>query len=223
LSTRVRLAAAGLGAALFTLFGMWIGLRVAGPQSHAYKLGSVQFEVAPSFSGKTTVYIPLAGWEIEAPVFSAPYVLHAQPRHVSPTAIKRAAHGIKKTLKTTKHELKRAAIITFVRAFLFALAGALAAGAVLMLLLRALRYPWRTGLLAGGACFGFAVVLVAASGLWIWQSLDIKAFKRSKVTLGSGKVLVRSVDRFRNDNRVSAILKDLSHFIAKGDQRPTNP
>ena len=71
----LKIAAAVAGAALFTLICMWLGLRVAGPQS--------------SFSGKAKVYIPLAGWEIEAPVFSAPYAIHAQPRRVSPRAVGR--------------------------------------------------------------------------------------------------------------------------------------
>jgi ABC-type Fe3+ transport system permease subunit len=214
----LKIAAAVAGAALFTLICMWLGLRVAGPQSHAYNLGSVELSVAPSLSGKAKVYIPLAGWEIEAPVVSAPYAVHAQPRHVSPSAIKRAAHGVKQTLKTTKRELKHAAIVTLIRAFLFALLGALAAGAVLMLLLRALRYGWRTSLLAGAACLGFGAIVVAASGLWLWQSLDIKAFKRAKITLGSGRVLVRSVERFRNDSKVNTIIEDLSNLVAKGDR-----
>jgi hypothetical protein len=223
-STWPRIAAAAVAGALFTLLCMWIGLRAAGPQSHSYNLGSVEFYVAPSFSGKAKVYIPLAGWEIEAPVFSAPYAFHAQPRRVSPTAVKRAAHGVRQTIKKTKRELKRAAIVTFVRAFLFALLGALAAGAVVMLLLRALRYRWKPSLLAGGACLAFGVIVVAASGLWLWQSLDIKAFKRAKITLGSGKVLTRSVERFRNDGRVNTIFQDLSHLIAKGDRvKRTSP
>ena len=78
------LVAAVVGAALFTLLCMWIAMRAAGPQTHGYNLGSVQFDIAPSWSGKAKVYIPIAGWEIEAPIFSAPYAFHAQPRHVSP-------------------------------------------------------------------------------------------------------------------------------------------
>jgi len=215
----VRLAAAGLGVALFTLLCMWIGLRAAGPQSHSYNLGSVQFSVAPSFSGKAQVYVPIAGWEIEAPVFSAPYAFHAQPRRVSPTAIKRASKGVKETLKTTKRQLKTAAIITVARAFLFALLGALAAGAVVMLLLRVLSHRWRTALLAGAACLAFGVVVLGTSGLWLWQSLDIKAFKQAKVTLGSGKVLARNISRFRDDGKVSSVLQDLSHLVRSGERR----
>ena len=214
----LKIAAAVAGAALFTLIFMWLGLRVAGPQSHTYNLGSVELSLAPSFSGKAKVYIPLAGWEIEAPVFSAPYAIHAQPRRVSPLAVERAAHGARKTLETTKGGLKHAAIVTIIRAFLFALLGALAAGAVIMLLLRALRYRWRTSLLAGAACLGFGAIVVLASGLWLWQSLDVKAFKQAKITLGSGKVLTRSVQRFRNDLNVNTIIEDLSNLVAKGNQ-----
>jgi hypothetical protein len=215
----VRLAAAGLGVALFTLLCMWIGLRAAGPQSHSYNLGSVQLSVAPSFSGKAQVYVPIAGWEIEAPIFSAPYAFHAQPQRVSPTAIKRASKGVKETLKTTKRQLKTAAIITVVRAFLFALLGALAAGSVVMLILRVLSYRWRTALLAGAACLAFGVVLLGTSGLWLWQSLDIKAFKQAKVTLGSGEVLTRNISRFRDDGKVSSVLQDLSHLVKSGERR----
>ena len=73
----LKIAAAVAGAALFTL-----------SRIHT-TLGSVELSLAPSFSGKAKVYIPLAGWEIEAPVFSAPYAIHAQPRRVSPRAVGR--------------------------------------------------------------------------------------------------------------------------------------
>ena len=197
---------------------MWIGLRVAGPESHAYNLGSLELSVAPSFSGKVKVYLPFAGWEVEAPVFSAPFALHAEPRRLSPAGVRRASHGVAQTIKKTKRQLRDAAIITFVRAFLFALLGALAAGAVVMLLLRSLSYRWQTALLAGAGCLAFGVVVVGASGLWLWQSLDIKAFKQAKVTLGNGKVLTRSVGRFRDDSGVSSVVQDLSRFLHEGDQ-----
>lgn len=215
---RLRLAGAVLGAALFTLLAMWIGLRTAGPDTHSYNLGSVQLDIAPSFSGKAQVYIPLAGWQIEAPIFSAPYAFKAQPRRVSPTAVRRAAKGIHETIRKTKHELKWAAIWTAVRAFLFALAGALAAGGVVALLLRALQFPWRTAKIAGAACLGFGALVVGTSALWLWQSLDIKAFKHPKVTLGNGKVLHESIERFRNDKKTGTVLQDLAHLIAKGDR-----
>jgi hypothetical protein len=215
----LRLAAAVLGMALFTLLCMWIGLRAAGPQAHSYNLGSVEFYVAPSFSGKAAVSVPIAGWEIEAPIFSAPYAFHAQPQRVSPTALVRASKGVKQTLKKTKSQLKTAAIITFVRAFLFALLGALAAGAIVMLVLRVLNYPWKTALIAGGGCLALGVVVVGASGLWLWQSLSISAFRQAKVTSGTGKVLTRNLSRFRDDGQVNSVLKDLSHLIKSGQAR----
>jgi hypothetical protein len=205
-----------LAAALFTLFCMWLGLRVAGPREHTYNLGSVELSVAPSFSGKVKVDIPLAGWEIEAPVFSTPYALHAEPQRVSPAAVRRASHGVRQAISTTKRELKHAAIIAFIRAFLFALDGAFVAGVLVMLLLRSLEYGWRSAVAAGSACLAFGFVIVGASGLWLWQSVDVAAFKEAKVTLGNGKVLTRSVVRFRDDNSTETVFQDLSRLIRSG-------
>jgi len=87
-----------------------------------------------------------------------------------------------------------------------------------MLLLRALEYRWRPALRAGAACFALGVVVVTASGLWVWQSLDIKAFKRSKITLGQGKGLTKTVDELRHDKNVNRVLQDLSRMVAKGDR-----
>ena len=212
----LRLAAATIAAGLFTLLCMWLGLRVAGATSHMYNLGAVELTVAPSFSGKVQVDIPLAGWEIEAPVFSAPYALHAEPQRISPAAVRRASHGVRQTIRTTKRELKHAATITFIRAFLFALDGALVAGLFVILLLRTLGSGWRTAVLAGSGCLAFGFVVVAASGLWLWQSVDVRAFKDAKVTLGNGKVLTRSVIRFRNDNSITTVFQDLSRLIRSG-------
>jgi hypothetical protein len=54
--------------------------------------------------------------------------------------------------------------------------------------------------------------------VWLWESLDVKAFKQTKITLGSGKLLVRSVQRFRNDRDVNTIIEDLSNLVATGDR-----
>ena len=205
-----------LAAAVFTLLCMWLGLRIAGPQSHTYNLGSLELSVTPSFSGKVKVFVPLAGWEIEAPVFSAPYALRAEPLRISPSGVRRASHGVRETIRTTKRELKHAAITTFVRAFLFSLLGALAAGALVLLLLRSLRYRWRTALLAGGGCLAFGLVVVGASGLWLWQSLDVTEFKHAQITLGNGKVLRRSVSGFRDDNASGTVFQDLSRLLRSG-------
>ena len=82
-------------------------------------------------------------------------------------------------------QLKRAAIVTFVRAFLFALLGALAAGAIVLLVAR-LSYPWKTALIAGGGCLALGAVVVATSGLWL-SSLKISAFKQANVTPQSAR------------------------------------
>jgi hypothetical protein len=207
-----------LAAAVFTLLSMWIGVRAGGPASHSISLGSIQLDVSPSFSGKAQVYIPLAGWEIEAPVFSAPYAFQAQPRRVDRAAIVRASKGVRKTLNKTKGELKTAAILTFVRSFLFALLGALAAGGIVVLLARTLDYRPRPALLAGAGCFGFAVVVVLVSGLWVWQSLDIKAFKHPKITLGHGKALTIARVRLENSHGENSVIRVLSRLVARGQR-----
>lgn len=213
---RLVLAGCGLAAAVFTLACMLVGLRVAGPYGRDYNLGSLHLEVSPSFSGKAQVYVPLAGWQIEAPVFSAPYALQIEPRHVSPAAIKRAAKGFRETLKKTKRELKWAAIWTFVRAFLFALLGGLVAGIGLALLLRALQRSWRTAVYAGAACLALAVLLIGGSGLWVWQSLDIKAFKHPTITRGHGRALTVAQNQLRHDTTAKGFIQDLSRLIARG-------
>jgi hypothetical protein len=215
---RLVLAAGALGAVLLTLFGMFLGLRVAGPAVHDYNLGSLQFEVTPSFSGKAQVYVPLAGWQIEASVFSAPYAVQAEPRRVSPGALRRAAHGVRETISKTKKELKRAAIFSFVRAFLFALAGAVVVGAFVALVLRTRGRNWRAALVYGGLSPGLAVVILAFSGLWIWLSLDIKAFKHPRITRGHGKALTAARNDLKDDKSDGAFLQDLAQLIAKGEQ-----
>jgi hypothetical protein len=218
---RLRIAAGVLAAALFTVLCMWLGMRVAGPVTQSYSLGTVQFYVDPSWIGKTKVYLPLAGWEIEAPVFSAPYALHAQPGRVSVSALRRAAHGVKPALKTAKKSLKHAAILTFIRSLLFALLGALAAGAIVMLVLRVVEYPWRTALITGACCLGFGFVVVATSGLWLWQSVDIKAFRQSKVVVGNAKALTRIVNKLRNARQENGVVEDLSQLVERGDRSTT--
>jgi hypothetical protein len=205
--------AAVAGAALLTLLGMWVGFRAAGPMNRPFNLGSLSLSISPSFSGKAKVYVPLAGWEVEAPVFSAPFTVLAEPRHLSPVALKRAAHGAQQTVKLTKRELKRAAIIAFVRAFLIALLGALVAGIVVALAARVLGNRWRTALLTGAACLVFALALLGGGGLWVWQSLNLPAFRQAKITLGNGRVLHGAVERLRNDHSARSVIADLSRML----------
>jgi hypothetical protein len=200
-------------AAVLTLFGMWVGFRAAGPINRSFNLGSLSLRISPSFSGKALVYVPLAGWEVEAPVFSAPFTVLAEPRRLSPVALKRAAHGLRQTVKLTKRELKRAAIIAFVRAFLIALLGALIAGILVALAARVWGSRWRTAVLGGAACLVFALALLGGGGLWVWQSLNLPAFKQAKITLGNGRVLHGAVERLRNDHSAGSVIADLSRML----------
>jgi hypothetical protein len=204
-----------LAAALFTLACMLVGMRAAGPVTWDYNLGSLELEVRPSFAGKAQLYLPLAGWQLEAPIFSAPYAIRVEPRRVSVAAITRASNGLHRTIKRTQTDLKDAAIWTFVRAFLFALAGGLAAGAVVTLTMRALQRRWGAAVRAGGACLALAALVLVGSGLWLWQSLDIDALKRARVTSGHGKALTTVQRELALDEGQPGFLQDLATLVAR--------
>jgi hypothetical protein len=212
------LAAGGLGLALFTLLCMLLAMRLAGPVTHSYNLGTLQYEIRPSFSGKAQIYVPLADWELEAPLYGAPYVLHVEPRQVSPSALVRAAKGFKPALGQAKKDITHSAIRAFVRAFLFGLLGGVAAALLVLLLLRAIGGAWRTAAIAGAGCFALAALLVAGSGLWLWLSLDVNAFQNITITRGVGSGAARNArNQLRHDNGLPAILQDLARLVARGD------
>jgi hypothetical protein len=212
------LAIGGLGFALFTLVCMLLAMRLAGPVVHSYNLGTLEYEIKPSFSGKAEIYVPLADWQLEAPLYGAPYVLHIEPRQVSPTALVRAAKGFKPALRQAKKDIKHAAIWTFVRAFMFGLLGGLAAALLVLLFLRAIGRAWRASTIVGAGCFVLATLLVAGSGLWLWQSLDLNAFHDITITRGRGaRAMVNARNELRHDNGLPAILQDLSRLVARGD------
>jgi hypothetical protein len=216
--SRWSLAAGGLGLALFTLACMLLAMRLAGPVTHSYNLGTLRYEIKPSFSGKAQIYVPLADWELEAPLYGAPYVLHVEPRQVSPSALVRAAKGFKASLGQAKKDITHSAIWAFVRAFLFELLGGVAAALLVLLFLRAIGRAWRAAAIVGAGCFVLAVLLVAGSGLWLWLSLDVNAFQNSTITRGIGsRATLRARNQLRDDNGLPAILQDLSRLVARGD------
>jgi hypothetical protein len=208
--------------AFFTLVCMLVAMRLAGPVTHGYNLGTLQYEVSPSFSGKAELFVPLTGWQLEAPVFSAPYTIHVEPRDVDSRAVARAAAGIEKTIKTAKHDVKHGAILAFVRAFLFALAGGLAAGAVVLLFFLAFgRPPWLAGA-AGAGCFALSILLAGGSGLWVWQSLDISALKHPVATRGAGsKAVAGAIEKLANDHDLGTIIQDVAPLLTAAEQLKT--
>jgi hypothetical protein len=212
-SVRVGLIALLLG--FFTLVCMLLAMRLAGPVTHKYNLGTLQYEVSPSFSGKAQLFVPLAGWQLEAPVYDAPYTLHVQPKDVDPHEVVRAARGVKESLKTAKKDVKHGAIFTFVRAFMFALAGGLAAALVAVLAFLAFGRPRRLAWTAGACCFALSVLLAGGSGLWVWQSLNISALKRPVATRGAGsKVVAAVIRRLANDGSLETVIQDLAPLLA---------
>lgn len=199
----------------FTLVCMLLAMRLAGPVTHGYNLGTLQYEISPSFSGKAELFVPLAGWELEAPVSSAPYTIRVVPQDVNSKAIVRAAQGIEQTIKTAKHDVKHAAILTFVRAFLLALAGGFVAAVIALLAFLAFRRPQRLAWAAAAGCFALSILLTSASGLWVWQSLDISALKHPVATRGAGsKTVARVVTKLANDRDLGTIIQDLAPLLA---------
>jgi hypothetical protein len=208
--------AVGLGLALFTLVCILLAMRLAGPITRDSNFGTLQYEISPSFSGKAQIFIPLAGWEIEAPVFDAPYAFKVQPREVHPRAVRQIAKGVRPFLNEAKHDVRSGAIFAFVRTFLIGLAGGLVAGLIAFILFEALQRRRWEGLAAGGGCFALAIVLAAASGLWVWQSLDIEALKRPTVTQGIGaKAIDKTLQRLRNDESLGSVIRDLAPTVVK--------
>lgn len=213
-SRGMKIAAAALVIAVFTLVSMLIGMRVGGPVTHQYNLGSLSYDVRPSFTGKAELYVPFTGWQLEAGVIGAPYALHLEPRSVSGKALVRAAKGIGESLHRAKKNIKHSAILAFVRALLFGLAGGVVAAVIVALALLAFWQQRRVALLAGAGCTALTLLLVGGSGLWVWQSIDIGALKRPRVTKGAGsKVLDTAVRRLTRDGSLESFIQDLAPLL----------
>jgi|SRR5919108_1345492 hypothetical protein len=212
------------GLALFTLVCTLLAVRLAGPVTHDANFGTLEYEVALSFSGKVAIFIPLAGWTLEAPIFDAPYSLRVQPNALHTSAVPALLRGTKPFLKQAKRDVRDGAIWTFVRAFLIGLAGGLAAALVAAATLLAFGRAARTAVAAALGCLLLSLALMGASGLWVWQSLDVKALKRPVVTSGpAARALNVSLRRLRDDQRLETVIQDLAPLVIAevGRQLPT--
>lgn len=212
------LAIGGIFFALFTLVCMLLAMRIAGPVVHSYNFGTLEYEIRPSFSGKAEIYVPIVDWQLEAPLYGAPYALHIEPRHLSTKALVQAAKGFVPALKQAKKDIKHSAILTFVRAFLFGLLGGVSAALIGLLFLRAIGRPWRTAVIVGSSCFALTTLLVAGSGIWLKTSLDLNKFRDVTIVRGKrSKAMIDARRELHQDQNFAAILQDLSRLLARGE------
>src|SRR5437899_4836919 len=115
-----RLASIALTLVL-TAGGMYVGMRIAGPVTGSYNLGTLSYEIRPELHGNAEVLIPHTGVKLRAKLVDAPYLLIVKPRSFSVTGIGEAALGVRSALNTAKNDIVDGIIRAFVRAFLYAL------------------------------------------------------------------------------------------------------
>jgi predicted phosphodiesterase len=127
----------GVGAAVLVLAvgGMLLGLRASGHTTHDTAIGRVQFSVSPTIHGQVDAFIPIADWGVRAHAFRAPLKVHVEPRAVQRGAVLNAAGGNGTVLQQAERDARHAARSTLLRAFLWAIGGALALGAIAALAL----------------------------------------------------------------------------------------
>jgi predicted phosphodiesterase len=115
---------------VIALAGMLLGLRASGRTTHDIAFGRVQFSVSPTIHGQVDAFIPIADWGIRAHAFRAPLKIHVEPRAVRRGAVLSAAGGNGTVLLHAERDARRAARSTLLRAFLWAIGGALGLGAI---------------------------------------------------------------------------------------------
>ena len=127
--TRPLLVALGLLA--LTVAGMLGGLRLAGSTTHRTELGTVSFSVSPSIHGRVDAFVPIANWGARGHAFQAPLTVHVEPRAVNRRAVLGAAAGNGTVLAQSERDARHAARASLLRAYRWAIGGALALGLLL--------------------------------------------------------------------------------------------
>ena len=130
-----RVAAVVAAVLALALAGMLLGLRVSGESTHHTALGRVSFKISPTIHGQVDAFIPIADWGVRAHAFRAPLKVHVEPRAVQRGAVLSAAGGNGTVLAVAERDARHAARKALLEAFLWAIAGALALGAVAALAL----------------------------------------------------------------------------------------
>ena len=126
-----RLLLVALGLLVLTVAGMLGGLRLAGSTTHRTELGTVSFSVSPSIHGRVDAFVPIANWGARGHAFEAPLTVHVEPRAVNRRAVLGAAAGNGTVLAQSERDARHAARASLLRAYRWAIGGALALGLLL--------------------------------------------------------------------------------------------
>jgi predicted phosphodiesterase len=120
-----------LGLLVLTLVGMVAGLRIAGRTTHNTALGTISFSVSPSIHGRVDAFVPIADWGAKAHAFQAPLTVHVEPRAVNRRTVLNAAGGNGTALAQAERDARKAARSSLLRAYRWAIGGALVLGLML--------------------------------------------------------------------------------------------
>jgi hypothetical protein len=200
---------------VLTLAGMYLGMRIAGPTTRGYNLGSLSYEIRPALHGNAVVLIPHTGIRLHAKVVDAPYVLRVKPRSFSLTGIAQAALGTRSALNTAKDDIVEGVIWAFVRAFLYALGGGLV-GAALSAALAFFFGRLGTAILCGVIGVLVTLLVVGGSAVWVWQAHYIDALEQPTVVAAGEhtklnlKPLIRKI---RTANSLEDVIHDLAPVL----------
>src|SRR5881227_259797 len=110
--------------------GILLGLRASGHTTRNTAIGSLSVTISPSIHGQVDAFIPIADWGVRAHAFRAPLLVHVEPRSVERGAVISAAGGNGTVLAEAERDARHAARTALLRAYLWALAGALLLGVV---------------------------------------------------------------------------------------------
>jgi hypothetical protein len=233
---RLRSVAARLaiGVACVTLAvgGIWLGLRLSTPGTYSSALGSASFQLRSATHGDVEVFIPLADWGLRAHAFSAPLVLHVEPRVLNRQALIAAASGNHSVLKHTEADLGRDGRRALARALRYLLLGVLLASAFGWGVLRVMRRGRRRLLIGVPAGTAIAGVLITGGLMWrVSATWDPGALARPTY-YARGAELIQLLDAAQNaqkahDSYVSKVEQAVSGFAsllsdpAAGDVSPS--
>ena len=200
---------------VLTVVGMYVGMRIAGPVTRSYNLGSVTYEISPARHGKTEIVVPHAGLRLEAHNIHAPFVLRVEPTSFSLTALAEAAVGVQSSLSTARSDIVHGATWAFVRAFLYALAGGLVAAALAALLVF---FFFRLGTAILCAVLGVVLTLVVVGGsaVWVWQAHYVRALEHPTVVAGPSQTnldLAPVVRKLRRSHSLEDIIRNLAPLL----------